>query len=84
MTDAPLIDDAYLTAETNQVPRKKCCGECLFRRNDPQQLQSHHEWALWEDEWAIGLAVFYCSHTTDKQGRNQVCAGYHALYGRHN
>lgn len=77
------ICEANLTAETNDTPRKKCCAECLFRQGDPQGLQADEDWSRWVFDWEMGLLVFYCVHTTDEQGRNQICAGYWALFGRH-
>jgi hypothetical protein len=79
----PLISDEYLTPETNDTPRQKCCEACAFLKSDPQQLQCNPQWSEWVEDWRAGNDVFYCVHTTDDKGRNQVCAGFHALYGRH-
>lgn len=79
----PLISDDYLTPETNETPRAKCCKECAFRRSDPQQLQCNPQWEEWVENWSKGHEAFYCVHTDDGTGRNQICAGFHALYGRH-
>lgn len=79
----PLISEDHLTAETNETPRRKCCEQCAFLPSDPQNIQGTPEWAEWVADCESGWGVFYCTHTKDEQGRNQVCAGFHAKYGRH-
>ncbi|MCV9964604.1 hypothetical protein OIU34_22190 [Pararhizobium sp. BT-229] len=79
----PIVDGDYLTSKVNDTPRAKCCGECAFRRNDPQNLADLEEWEDEKEQMRKGWLAFYCVHTTDEQGRNQMCAGFWALYGRH-
>lgn len=78
-----IVEAENLTKEVNTTPRSKCCGECAFRRHDPQGVQQSPEWQDEVEEMRTGWLTFYCVHTKDDKGRNQVCAGYQALYGRH-
>lgn len=65
---------------TIDTPRRKSCSGCAFRRHDPQGLQTDPEWGLLQDDWASGTVLFFCTHTTDEQGRHQLCAAFNALY----
>ncbi|NTF18249.1 hypothetical protein G6L37_07500 [Agrobacterium rubi] len=77
-----LVSADHLTSATNNEPRSKCCGQCAFLPNDPQKVQATEEWADAVEEMRTGWLAFYCVHTKDDQGRNQICAGYWAKYGR--
>lgn len=62
-------------------PRDKCCEGCAFRRSDPQG--EHVRLRQFADGFRMGRDIFYCIHTEDRLGRNQICAGYMAKFGRH-
>lgn len=55
----------------------KCCGECAFRKNDPQQLGDNYQRELLAG--APG-SLFYCVHRTDDAANNRVCAAYGAVH----
>lgn len=83
MCAVDLVSEQHLTESTNELPRRKCCGECAFLPSDPQNVQATEEWADAVKEMRTGWLAFYCVHTKDDQGRNQICAGYWAKFGRH-
>lgn len=82
MCEDVLVSHEHLTEKTNNEPRKKCCGECAFLPSDPQKVQGTEEWDEAVEEMRTGWLAFYCVHSTDDHGRNQICAGYWAKYGR--
>jgi hypothetical protein len=77
-----LVSHEHLTSDTNNSPRAKCCGQCAFLPSDPQKVQGTEEWDEAVEEMRSGWLAFYCVHSTDDQGRNQICAGYWAKFGR--
>jgi hypothetical protein len=61
-------------------PRSKCCGVCVFRKDDPHGVQAVPE--LWDEfvqECREGMS-FYCLHERSAAGYHQLCAGAHANF----
>jgi hypothetical protein len=76
-------------------PWLKCCGckedkigknfniqsidFCAFRRNEPGNTARLAK----ENRPSFENCRFICVHQTTKDGHHRVCAGWHAIFGRH-
>lgn len=78
----PIWPDAEYTTDEVQPaadgrPWMKSCGECAFRKSDPQQIGQAYQEKLADGQPGT---VFYCVHTSEENGDNRVCASYACLH----